>query len=218
MPQSRLLDLFCGAGGAAMGYAQAGFDITGVDIRPQPHYPFVCHHADALTFPLDGFDVIHASPPCQAFSPRGRRRHEHPDLIAAIRDRVVATARPFVIENVPTAPLHRPIELCGAAFDLGVFRHRRFESNVPLTAPMHRYHDGTIGDGRFFTVSGHTGGTRCKKSGGPRHSCGRKIDGGTVDEWRQAMGISWMTARELAEAIPPAYTAYIGRQLLEVLV
>jgi hypothetical protein len=116
----RLLDLFCGAGGAAVGYHRAGFDVVGVDINPQPRYPFEFHQADAMTFPLDGFDAIHASPPCQAYS-HGTppdKRSNHPDLLDATRDRLNAAGLPWVIENVPRAPLRSPVILCGSQFDL----------------------------------------------------------------------------------------------------
>lgn len=207
----RLLDLFCGAGGAGMGYHRAGFDVVGVDITQQPHYPFEFHQADAMTYPLDGFDAIHASPPCQAFSRRGRARSGHPNLIPDLRELLMATGLPLAIENVTEAPLVAPVVLCGQMFGLGVFRHRAFESNVMLMAPPHREHEGAIGDGRFFSVTGHSGGHGVKKSGA------RKVDGGTGAQWRVAMGIDWMTNAELVNAIPPAYTEFIGRQLLAAL-
>ena len=111
----RLLDLFCGAGGASMGYHRAGFDVVGVDINPQPNYPFEFHRADAMEFPLDGFDVIHASPPCQAYCSFSKKLG-HPDMIAGVRDRLAGLA--YVIENIPGSPLINPIRLCGSSFVL----------------------------------------------------------------------------------------------------
>ena len=116
-----LLDLFCGAGGAAVGYHRAGFDVVGVDNRPQPRYPYEFHQADAMTWPLDGYDVIHASPPCQAYANvtawRGRP-DSHPDLLAETRQRLEDSGRPWVIENVPEAPIRADYLMCGSAFGL----------------------------------------------------------------------------------------------------
>ena len=207
----RLLDLFCGAGGAAMGYHRAGFEVVGVDIKPQPHYPFEFHQADAMTYPLEGFDVIHASPPCQRYSRlslvRGKgKREEHPDLIMRTRNLLEDSGKPFVIENVKGAPLDSPITLCGHTFGLKVYRHRCFESNILLVSPPHLRHPETCpsaGKGKsksgFVSVCGHQGG------------------GVTMDEWRIAMGIDWMTQGEISQSIPPAYTEFIGRQLMEYL-
>jgi DNA (cytosine-5)-methyltransferase 1 len=138
----RLLDLFCGAGGAAMGYHRAGFDVVGVDHRPQPNYPFEFIETDALTFLREGgpirgwFDAIHASPPCQAYSAGARMRNgyakDHPRLIEPLRELLIQTGLPYVIENVPEAPLRSPMRLCGSQFGLDVRRHRAFESNVLL--------------------------------------------------------------------------------------
>ena len=139
----KLLDLFCKAGGASVGYAQAGFDVEGVDIEPQPHYPFTFHLADALTYPLDGFDAYHASPPCQ-FASVGCARwrsigYKYPELIAATRARLIATGKPYVIENVTGAKryLHHPVLLCGLTFGLKVVRHRWFETNPFILTPGH---------------------------------------------------------------------------------
>ena len=202
MTRPRLLDLFCGAGGAAMGYHRAGFDVVGVDIKPQPHYPFEFHQADALTFPLDGYDAIHASPPCQAFTLAQRIQHrEHPDLIAPIRTRL--EEHHYVIENVVGAPLLNPITLCGEWFGLRVYRHRLFESSALLDQPSHLRHLALLA-----------------KMGRPVKNCeymhiaGHFSDVATA---RIAMGIDWMTRDELSEAIPPAYTEFIGRQLIECL-
>jgi DNA (cytosine-5)-methyltransferase 1 len=204
-----MLDLFCGAGGAAMGYHRAGFDIVGVDNRPQPRYPFPFIQADAMTFPLDGYDAIHASPPCQAYSESTAKfRAEgvvYPDLIAATRDRLDATGLPWVIENVPGAPMRADYVLCGSMFGLlGLIRHRWFETSwrgfAMALACRH--------DFRAVTVVGH----------GPNsHSWWyRSLDGRS--RWnadcRRAMGIEWMNRGELSQAIPPAYTEWIGTQLL----
>lgn len=202
----KLIDLFCGAGGASMGYFQAGFDVTGVDLEPQPNYPFAFICADAFAVPLDGFDVVHASPPCQTFTQGARRwgtDQRHPNLIPALQAHL--KGRTAVIENVIGARpyLVDPIMLCGEMFGLGVFRHRLFQvRDVPQ--PVHVRHTGVVGDGRFVTVAGHTGGSSSRDG----------WRGGSADAWRVAMGIDWMTARELAQAIPPAYTRYIGNYLV----
>jgi DNA (cytosine-5)-methyltransferase 1 len=204
----RLLDLFCGAGGASVGYARAGFDVVGVDINPQPSYPFEFHRADATEFPLDGFDVIHASPPCQRWAVSTQvwpgRPDEHPDLVDVIRQRLIETDLPYVIENVPAAPLRDPMLLCGAMFDgLKVYRHRIFEVWPPLWfPPYHPPHVELVTEvGRpvlpngWMTVAGHFLNLEAAKA---------------------AMGIDWMTRKqELAESIPPAFTEYIGRRLIE---
>lgn len=201
----RLLDLFCCAGGAAMGYAKAGFNVVGVDINPQPRYPFEFHQANAMTFALSGFDAIHASPPCQAYTVLGGREDlsHYPDLVDAVRERLQAAGVPWIIENVPGAPLRDPITLCGAMFGLRSYRHRLFESNVPLTAPAHPPHKVRVNrrgenrrqhwdNGGFITITGDVG-VYC----GP-----------------EAMGVDWMSGNELSQAIPPAYTEFLGRQLL----
>ena len=211
MRRPRLLDLFCGAGGAAVGYHRAGFEVAGVDHKPQKNFPFEFHQADALEFPLDGFDVIHASPPCQGYSAAslGHRRagKEYPMLIEPIRGRLLDSGVPYVIENVEWAPI-RGITLCGTMFGLGVFRHRRFESNILLMQPVHEAHKGKIGDGKYFSVAGGAGRW---KSWGP---VVRNVSKGTAAEWREAMGIDWMTRNEIKESIPPPYTEFIGKQLM----
>ena len=217
----RLLDLFCGAGGAAAGYVRAGFEVYGVDIKPQPHYldsgasGFL--RADALAYlevlmeEPHAFDVIHASPPCQAYSDlRNRTGREYPDLVAPTRIMLHAVGLPWVIENVEGAPLVNPVRLCGSSFGLGVRRHRLFEmSSPPVLTPPCVHHDQP----EPLDVSG-TGSRRL----GPRPDGGggnsRKPR--SLDEARTAMGIDWMTRRELSQAIPPAYTEWIGRHLLQV--
>ena len=204
----KLLDLFSGAGGAAMGYSRAGFDVVGVDIAPQPRYPFPFVQADALDYLAahgHEFDAIHASPPCQKYSWSAKRwtEIERADLVGPTRAGLQRTGRPYVIENVVGAPLVRPLVLCGVMFGLAVLRHRLFESNVVLLSPGHRPHTGSVGDGTYVTVAGH-GGNNCKGRGS------RAVK-------QAAMGIDWMSDAELNQAIPPAYTHYIGRQLRAVL-
>jgi DNA (cytosine-5)-methyltransferase 1 len=216
----RLLDLFCGAGGAAVGYHRAGFDVVGVDIAPQPNYPFEFHQADAMTFPLDGFDAIHASPPCQAFtamSTMWNHRKDHPELVDAVRARLVDHGGVWVIENVRGAPMPSASQLCGTAFDLGVTayddgwrqlrRHRWFESNIGLWGTPCRHRGATIG------LYGDHARDRRRRHG----ERGRDFpDADKIALGREAMGMPWvLTWRELSEAIPPAYTEHIGAQLLE---
>jgi DNA (cytosine-5)-methyltransferase 1 len=208
----RLLDLFCGAGGAGTGYAAAGFDVVGVDIKPQPRYPFEFHQADAIHYLLQHwqeFDVIHASPPCQAYSPLNalpstKGSHEHPDLIGVTRAALDLTGLPYVIENVMAAPLikERSIVLCGGMFGLRTYRHRRFESNATLLAPEHPKHvirTATKRRRELWDLGWHVSITG---------------DVGTY-VGPAAMGIDWMTGNELCEAIPPAYTQILGEQLVD---
>lgn len=216
----RLLDLFCGAGGAATGYHRAGFEVVGVDVKPQPHYPFTFIQADALTFPLDGFDVIHASPPCQDYSSMSnvsavKGSGKYPRLIRPIRARLVANGAPWIIENVMMAAIdmHNPVMLCGTAFGLRTRRHRLFDSSHLLFAPGPCHH-------RAGDVSVRT--TRCEFSGMPTGVTYVNCRGETQNRWKscshhdaqRALGIDWMTRRELGESIPPAYTEFIGLQLL----
>jgi DNA (cytosine-5)-methyltransferase 1 len=208
------LDLFCCEGGAAVGYDRAGFDVVGVDIVNRPRYPFPFVQADALAAPFDlsSFDAIHASPPCQAFSvstPEWNRAN-HPDLIEPVRAMLQASGLPYVIENVPGAPIAGDYMLCGTMFGLQsdsglhVQRHRYFEvSWVPDALGPVCWHQ----PGRTMTVTGN--GT----PSGNRETLGRNV---TVEEWRQGMGMPWASRHGLAQSIPPAYTEYIGRQLLEM--
>ena len=218
----RVLDLYCGAGGAAMGYYQAfgpDTEIVGVDIAHQKRYPFEFRQLDVVAEILNKaseiwvwFDLIHASPPCQKYSVANNvHQKEYPDLIAVTRDWLIASGKPYVIENVVGAPLHDPIMLCGKPFGLKVYRHRLFETNFPLPQPEHEPHNDsskwrtTHGptDNGFVSVFGHGGGRGWQEFGI-----------GYADYARQAMGIPWMTKLELAEAIPPAYTKWIGEQWL----
>jgi DNA (cytosine-5)-methyltransferase 1 len=203
----RVLDLFCGAGGAGAGYARAGFDVTGVDIAPMPRYPYRFIQGDALAYvEAHGheYDLIHASPPCQAHtSLQGRWGREYPDLIAATRAALKATGKPYVIENVPGAPLENPIMLCGSMFGLRVIRHRLFETSASIWFPP----------------------STCSH---PRGAVGRQGHRGAGREWvtvtghfsdvplaQRAMGgLTWMTQHDLAQAIPPAYTEWIASQML----
>jgi len=204
MSKPRLLDLFCGAGGAGMGYHHAGFEVVGVDINPQPHYPFEFHQADALTYPLDGFDAVHASPPCQYNSWSARRwrntGRRYPDLVVPTLTLLQAAGLPFICENVVGAPMLNRIILCGTMFGLGVIRHRLFVSSALLFSAGDCRHRGSVKSGAYVTVAGHGG------DGSAR-----------FDLWCAAMGIDWMDKRELTQAIPPAYTEFLGRQLLAVL-
>lgn len=183
-----------------MGYHRAGFDVVGVDIKPQPNYPFEFHQADALEFPLEGFDAIHASPPCQAYSTT-RTLHdvEYPRLIGPIRERFHASGPPYVIENVVGSDLVEPVTLCGSMFGLGVRRHRRFEVQGTLIMRPKCRHDLQP---QPIDVTG-TGG---------RHGWHRKPR--SMAEASEAMGINWMTRNEIVEAVPPAFTQFLGEQLL----
>lgn len=209
----RILDLFCGAGGAAVGLHRAYPDaeILGVDIEPQPHYPYSFIQADAMTFGLSGFDLVWTSPPCQGYS---RTRHsnaalfgpkDYPRLVERVRERLasISGSTMTVIENVPCAPLRNYVQLCGTMFGLNVVRHRRFECSPPIFFPPAscNHHKRTVRMGRtpsprqFHCVVGNFGGEELARS---------------------AMGIDWMTKRELSQAIPPVYAEWIGRQFQEM--
>lgn len=200
----RLLDLFCGAGGAAMGYSRAGFDIVGVDINPQRHYPFEFVLGDALG-PLawSHFDVIHASPPCQRYIRGGLSdKEKHPDMIGPVRELLEQTGLTWVIENVPGAPMRPDIVLCGSMFGLDVRRHRWFETSwgaSPLTPPCDHSRP----------VTGVYGNAHGKAGAWPG------MLPSDLETWSSAMGIDWMTAREITDAIPPAYTEFVGLELMK---
>jgi DNA (cytosine-5)-methyltransferase 1 len=200
-----------------MGYHRAGFEVWGIDTKPQPDYPFRFNQGDAFEW-LDGlgqsivqyFDLIHASPPCQAFSITGNlaraqgKQASTVDLLTPLRPLLEASGLPYIIENVRGAPLHDPLTLCGSTFNLGVRRHRLFESNLPLV---------------------DHGPCRHKEQGRPigvYHVMGDSIPQGgktaeTLEEGQQAMGIDWMPWKSLKEAIPPEYTLWLGRQAACVL-
>ena len=201
----RVLDLFSGAGGAAAGYWAAGFhQITGVDHAPQPRYPFRFVQADAMTYPvreMRRYDLIHASPPCQRYSKAGHDlavRAEHPDLIAPLRERLMAAGVPWVIENVPGAPMRADLRLCGCVAGLpGLERERWFETwplVFDLRPPCH-HTEPTV------TVAGHG-------RGRGMYTSGLKAD------WERVMRIDWMTREQLKEAVPPAYTELVGALML----
>jgi len=212
MPRPRVLDLFCCAGGAAMGYHRAGFEVVGVDRVPQPNYPFEFRRADALCYLREHghlFDVIHASCPCQKWTAYRRRGNGVGDgylnLIPATRELLKLAGIPYVIENIESArgELMDPICLCGSSFGLDVKRHRLFESNVPLLAlPC----DHSRWTPRFPPATNRTNLRKTVEVGVWRIP---------LEVQQQAMGIDWMTREELSQAIPPAYTQFIGDQLME---
>ncbi len=224
-----LLDLFCGAGGAAMGYHRAGFDILGVDLEQQPNYPFDFMQADALGFLahngsawLGDYSLvraIHASPPCQAHltglrgvnKARGRT-DQHIDFIGEVRRLLrakdcMAFQIPYVIENVVGAPLVNPVQLCGSAFGLPIRRHRRFESSLPIVGLPCEHH--REGEKKYWTS--FRGKDRKYRRSAVVQVYGQ---GAETHHWGPALGIDWMTPRELTQAIPPAYTEYIGKQII----
>ena len=207
----KLLDLYCKAGGASKGYQLAGFEVVGVDIKKQKRYPYEFIQADCLELMKDieflkSFDVIAASPPCQTHSITQHLRNaqgrstDKVDLIPQTREALIASGKPYVIENVPGAPLIEPIQMCGSYFGLKVRRHRKFESNLPIVGSPCKHKE----QGKPVGVYG---------------SMRDEIPGGghtakTIEQAREAMGIDWMIWGELVEAIPPIYTQEIGKQLL----
>lgn len=208
----KLLDLFCKAGGASTGYHRAGFEITGVDIQPQKNYPFEFIQSDAITY-LSGiiksgevakYNVIAASPPCQGFSCLTPEKYKsnHPNLIPAVRELMLKTGLPYAIENVEGAKswLRNPIMLCGSMFGLPIWRHRYFETNLP--------------DLQFAPATCNHGFAPILVSGTTTREPGRKFEFNVAD-CKRAMGIDWMTRKELDEAIPPAYTEWLGGEILK---
>lgn len=208
----RLLDLFCCEGGAGTGYHQAGFDVVGVDIAPQPRYPFEFHQDDAMTFPLDGFDAVHASPPCQDHSAAmqfGLADHGTADLLPATLERLKAWGGPWIVENVEGADMPGALVLCGSEFGLGAVgqgkyrtlrRHRKFLSNVLLMGA-----GGCTCAGRL--VGGVYGRGEQGKNGGRGY-------GFAADAARDAMGMPWASRDGARQAIPPAYARFLGEQLM----
>lgn len=213
----RLLDLFCCAGGASVGYSRAGFEVVGVDVAPQPNYPLEFIQADALRLDnkfLRTFDAIHASPPCQSYSDLAKRNGNAdawPRLIDPVRDMLIQSGLPYVIENVEGAPLLNPVVLCGTMFKgLRVLRHRLFETNFLVLTPPHGRHPRCH---TFDKRKSHYGKTDdmldfVSVNGGGNCS---------VAAARDAMGIEWMNKNQLNEAIPPIYTQFIGEQLIAYL-
>jgi len=200
----RILDLFCCEGGAAVGYHQAGFDVVGVDFDPQPRYPFGFIQMDATAVDMRfmrTFDAVHASPPCQRYTLAQRvRGNDHPDLIEPIRAQLEASGLPYVIENVQGAPLINSAMLCGTMFGLRTYRHRLFETNFKVVTPTHPEHlapnrkmGRPVAEGEFLHVVGNFSG---------------------VGLAREIMGMPWASRDGLREAIPPAYTRFIGEQLI----
>jgi hypothetical protein len=218
MRQPRALDLFCCAGGATKGLQRAGFHVTGVDIRAQPRY---CgdefYQADAMTFPLDGFDFIWASPPCQGYSSHvssqssqwvPTKGKDEPRLIAAMRDRLVASGAHWAIENVVGARAEMDVclTLCGAMFGLPIARHRLFQTSFFILQPQH---DKCKGVAKRFAAERGWDYRDMSVTGKGRRA-------GTAGRWAEILGIDWpMAQRELSEAIPPAYSEYIGRAVLQ---
>ena len=208
----KLLDLYCKAGGASVGYAKAGFEVIGVDIKKQKRYPYQFIQADALDVLADKdfisqFDVIAASPPCQTHSATKHLRNAQGkstnkvDLIPQTREGLIASGKIYIIENVPGAPLIDPVVMCGSSFGLKVRRHRQFESNVKLTGLScnHKLQGKPVGVYGSMRDEIPSGGHTAK----------------SLEEAREAMGIDWMLWGDLVEAIPPMYTEYLGKQIME---
>ncbi len=218
MSRPKLLDLFAGAGGASVGYERAGFEVVGVDIKPHLDYPYTLVVGDAMSFLrsrriLDAFDVVAASPPCPAYSSMTSDPSKHVGLIEPVRDLLKEWGGPYVIENVPGAKrhMHNPVQLCGSAFDLAVRRHRLFESNLDLV-PTECFH---ARQGRPAGVYGdHPDSREYLRPNGTKR--GSKATSLAEAQW--AMGIDWMQWDDLRDAIPPAYTEFIGAQLIDHLV
>ncbi len=204
----RALDLFCCAGGAARGLQIAGYHVTGVDIRPQPRYiGDVFMQADAMSLDWAGYDLIWASPPCQRYSAmtHQNRRGEHPDLIPAVRQRLQSLDTSYIIENVEGAPLINPLLLCGTMFGLLVIRHRLFETNPPIYFPP-----AACAHQRPVV-------TRGKRPDRDRHYACVVGHSSDIEFTQRAMGIDWMTRDELSQAIPPAYSRFLGERIMEAL-
>ena len=216
----RLLDLFCGAGGAAVGYPRAGFDVVGVDTdgRQLEVYPFDCVNGDALNPPVDlsQFDAIHASPPCQRYSTATTGTGDplsHPDLVEPVRQLLADSGLPTIMENVPGAPMRPDVMLCGSSFGLRVQRHRVFECGrwFAWGAPPCR-HANQLQSGPVVTVTGWAEPNVRHRPGRSRPTSIKYTD---VNHAREVMGMPWATRHGCVEAIPPAYTEWLGEQLFE---
>jgi DNA (cytosine-5)-methyltransferase 1 len=201
----KLLDWFCGEGGAAMGYYKAGFDVFGVDIESQPRYPFPFMQANVLTLEpdfLSRFEAHHASPVCKRYSACSTiNNRDHPDQIADVREMLINTGKPWAIENVEGAPLKDPVWLCGTMFGLRTYRHRGFETSFDLSTPDHPAHTTPlrkmgrpVQDDEFIHVVGHYSGVQLA---------------------RDVMGMPWGSRDGMAQAVPVAYTEYVGKFLME---
>jgi len=202
----KLLDLYCCGGGAGHGYENAGYDVTGIDNEPQPKHRGKIIIADAIEYlklHFQEYDIIHASPPCQKYSMSSmqfrKAGKEYVDLIEITRNELIKTGKPYIIENVPGAPLNNPIELCGAMFGMRTYRHRLFESNMPIKAPEHPKHknpNAKMGrkakEHEHIQYVGHFSG---------------------VKEVQEMTGLHWLGQYELAQSIPPQYTEYLGNQI-----
>lgn len=219
----RLLDLFCCQGGAGMGYHLAGFEVVGVDIAPQPRYPFQFVQADALVYlaqiiasgEIREYDAIHASPPCQEYSSlRHMKTREYPAILGAVRERLSATGLPWIMENVQRAPMHHGVLLCGTALGMRVRRHRLFDSSHLLYPPGLCHH--TPDD---VNVYGHGAWNYRPWGDSQKHwqRTNTKQCPLPIADAKAAFGASWMTQAGLAECIPPAYTQWLGQQLMTVL-
>jgi DNA (cytosine-5)-methyltransferase 1 len=230
MSRPLALDLFCGAGGASTGLHRAGFDVVGVDIRPQPRYPFQFIRGDALRPPVDlaQFDFVWASPPCERYTRmwlgRDHMRERYPDLIDQARRLLASSGAPFAIENVPGAPLRPDLVLTGAMFDLPIIRDRVFEiEGFPVPFALAPQHAGTVSNGDLACVVGQgANNAHNRRKRGEKRSWlalpadlrRRLLDRNCIAGWRQAMDIQWMTRNEIRKAVPPAYSEFIGRAAL----
>lgn len=225
MSKPKLLDLFCGAGGAGAGYALAGFEVVGVDINDQPNYPYEFHRCDAMEYVIDmgyKFDAIHASPPCQPYSKLAHLSNgKHAAIVPAVRAILQSIGRPYVIENVPGSPLRDPVTLCGSMFNLETScgaqlrRHRLFETSFRVDQPECAHVKG----GRTIGIFGDK--ARDTAAEKRHYSKPKETRGGppkdilfSLEQALAAMGIDWMNFKELSQAIPPAYTEYISEFLL----
>lgn len=218
MRRPRALDLFCGAGGVSRGLQLAGFDVTGVDLDPAVGRGYargpgkrgaVFVQADALTYPLDGFDLVCASPPCQKYTSLARLHPDrvHPDLVAPVRTRLEERGGFWAIENVPGAPLLHPILLCGSMFGLLVQRHRLFETSFFLMTPVCNHE--VWGWGLPVSASNAKRGRTRRRTFGV-YGGGGNLSSGNMEDWKRAMGIDWMSRGDISQAIPPEYSRFIG--------